>query len=161
MPNIFAGIDMEQVEKLARYGHTDKFMAEFFGVSPATWAEWKKKNVKFCEALTSWKNEADEKVERAMFERAIGVTLTEVSHVIDRKTGLPIRVENEKKYPADVNAGMFWLRCRKPLEWRDQGPHYPQGNTLNLNLKVTVQQQDLDERIRQITFGDKLEEALR
>ena len=57
---------------LAIKGATDAEIADAFGVSVRTLNRWKKDHDSFYEALISGKNQADAKVERKLYERAIG-----------------------------------------------------------------------------------------
>lgn len=154
------GIDLEQIRKLASSGHSDKFIAEFFGVSPASFSEWKRKNPEFKAALKNWRDEADEQVERALFLSAVGQVVTDVRHYKDKKTGVMIPVEDVKHYVGDVSAQKHWLAKRKPQEWGDApAPKNPLEGLFN-GATIAMPQVELDERIRQIVFGRALEDAL-
>lgn len=106
------------VIRLAKYGLTDKQMAEIIGVTEQTVNNWKKANPSFFESLKSEKEIADAKVERSLFERATGY-----SHAEDKifnDNGKPLVVPTIKHYPPDTTAAIFWLKNRKPAEWRDR-----------------------------------------
>lgn len=106
------------VIRLAKYGLTDKQMAEIIGVTEQTVNNWKKANPSFFESLKSEKEIADAKVERSLFERATGY-----SHAEDKifnDNGQPLVVPTIKHYPPDTTAAIFWLKNRKPAEWRDK-----------------------------------------
>jgi hypothetical protein len=108
-------VDREQLQKLAEYGHTDEYMAGFFGVSTSTWDKWKRLYPEFYKCLQFWKQFADEEVERALFERAKGY------EIVEEKTfcyeGNIITHNVVKHFPPDVKAIAKWLSCRKPDEW--------------------------------------------
>lgn len=112
-PSGFTKVRMDQVEKLAKAGWTDVQMADFFGVTGRTWNNWKKREPEFFQSLKDWKAEADHKVERALYERATGFTTTEDRVVGDQVHSL------SKQYPPDTTACIFWLKNRRPDEWRD------------------------------------------
>ena len=116
-PSKFGTIDMRQVEVLARVGWTDAGMAEFFGVALSTWSEWKEKHGDFREALKDWKREADQRVERSLYERATGYSAPDEK--IFMHEGKPVRVETTKHYPPDTTACIFWLKNRDKENWRD------------------------------------------
>lgn len=106
------------VIRLAKYGLTDKQMAEVIGVTEQTVNNWKKANPSFFESLKSEKEIADAKVERSLFERATGY-----SHAEDKifnDNGQALVVPTIKHYPPDTTAAIFWLKNRKPAEWRDR-----------------------------------------
>lgn len=117
-PSKFKELDLEKVKKVASKGWTDLEMADFFEVAESTWYKWKVDFPDFSEALRLWKQEADERVERSLFERATGYTHAEEK--IFNDGGEPMRVETRKHYPPDTTAAIFWLKNRNPEQWRDK-----------------------------------------
>ena len=111
---------------LAIRGATDKDIAEAFGVSKRTVIRWRTEYDSFREAIERGKTGADAKVERSLYERALGYDSTEEEKVVEMdKDGnvKPIKVRTVKKHiPADVGAMCFWLKNRAPDEWADR-PH--------------------------------------
>ena len=107
-----------QAEKLCKLGATDLEVADFFGINVATLYRWKGEHDEFCEALKSGKEASDNRVERSLFSRATGYEHDEVDIrvVMNRIVKTPIR----KFYPPDTTAAIFWLKNRKPAEWRDK-----------------------------------------
>lgn len=107
-----------QAEKLCKLGATDAEIADFFEVDVRTLYRWKGEHAEFCHALKSGKTEADDRVERSLFSRAIGYEHEEVDiRVINQAiVKTPIR----KYYPPDTTAAIFWLKNRRPDEWRDK-----------------------------------------
>lgn len=81
------------VEGWARDGLTDLQIAKNIGVAMSTFCDWKNKHPEFSEALKRSKEVADYEVENALFKKA--------------KMG-------------DVTAQIFWLKNRKPKQWRDK-----------------------------------------
>ena len=107
-----------QAEKLCKLGATDLEVADFFGINVATLYRWKGEHDEFCEALKSGKEASDNRVERSLFYRATGYEHDEVDIrvVMNQIVKTPIR----KFYPPDTTAAIFWLKNRKPAEWRDK-----------------------------------------
>lgn len=120
------GLDLKQVEKLARRGWTDLEMARFFEVDQATWYRWKAADEAFCEALKEWKAEADAQIERSLYERAKGYSHPEDKIFVDK--GEPVIVPTTKHYPPDTTAMIFWLKNRQPERWRDKQELDHSGN---------------------------------
>ena len=81
------------VEGWARDGLTDLQISKNIGVAMSTFCDWKNKHPEFSEALKRSKEAADYEVENALFKKA--------------KMG-------------DVTAQIFWLKNRKPKQWRDK-----------------------------------------
>ena len=121
---------------MARLGATDKEVADALGVALATLKTWKK-IPEFVAALKEGKALADAHVEDGLYQRAIGYEYREVKVVQEanevgvaigggddgKATLMPavvIRTETVSKQRApDVTAQIFWLKNRKPEEWRD------------------------------------------
>ena len=117
-PSKFDSVDMDQVKILCEKGFTDAEMANFYGITERTWYNWKKEHEEFFQALKDWKHPADEKVVRSLYERATGYSAPEDK--IFNDNGVALVVPTMKHYPPDTTAAIFWLKNRKPAEWRDK-----------------------------------------
>lgn len=108
---------------LALKGATNDEIAEAFGVSKRTIIRWTQTHETFAEAIERGKSGADAQVEKKLFERAMGYSVTETKKIVDvDKNGntKPVRVETaEKKIAPDTMAIMYWLNNRKKKtgEW--------------------------------------------
>lgn len=107
-----------QAEKLCKLGATDIEIADFFDVDVRTLYRWKGEHDEFCQSLKAGKDVADERVERSLFSRANGYEHDEIDiRVVDKSiVQTPIR----KYYPPDTTAAIFWLKNRRPEQWRDK-----------------------------------------
>lgn len=115
--------------ELAIQGKTEKEIATALEVSVPTFRKWKSENPELLAALKFNKDKADEHVERSLYQRAMGYSTTETDiRVIDGKI---VKTEVIKQYPPDTTAMIFWLKNRKPKEWRDKRETEISG-TLNL-----------------------------
>lgn len=138
-PSKFKVEFIAQAEKLCKLGATDAEVADFFEVDVRTLYRWKGENEAFCHALKIGKVESDERVERSLFSRAIGYEHDEVDiRVVNQEI---IQTPIKKYYPPDTTAAIFWLKNRKPGEWRDKtqldgagpnGEHIVTGVTVSL-----------------------------
>jgi hypothetical protein len=108
----------EQAAKQCEEGATDQELADFFEVSVRTLYRWKNSFPEFCQALKAAKAPADERVERSLFERATGYERDEVD--IRVVNGEIVQTTVRKFYPPDTTAMIFWLKNRKPADWRDK-----------------------------------------
>jgi hypothetical protein len=117
-PSKFKEEFIPQAEKLCKLGATDMEIADFFEVEVRTLYRWKAENEQFCQALKAGKDVADERVERSLFARANGYEHdeTDIRVVGGGIVQTPIR----KYYPPDTTACIFWLKNRRPAEWRDK-----------------------------------------
>ena len=116
----------EQAAKLCRLGAIDRNIADFFQVSESTLNLWKLKHPEFSESLKRSRDEIDSQVERSLFHRAIGYSHR--SEKVFQFQGQVIRAKTVEHYPPDVAAMIFWLKNRKPGEWR-QTPIDPDGDS--------------------------------
>lgn len=117
-PSKFKEEFVTQAEKLCKLGATDIEIADFFDVDVRTIYRWKAENDAFCHALKSGKEDADERVERSLFSRAIGYEHEEVD--IRVVSGEIVQTPIRKYYPPDTTAGIFWLKNRRAEQWRDK-----------------------------------------
>jgi transposase len=103
------------VEGWARDGLTDEQISHNMGVSRSTLYEWKKNYPDFLDALKRGKEVIDRQVENALLKSALGFEYEE--EMITNK-GDVVKV---KKYERPSNtAQIFWLKNRKPVDWRDK-----------------------------------------
>lgn len=99
-------------------GATDQELADEFGVSVRSIYRWKNEHPEFCHALKLGKELPDTRVERSLYERALGYERDEVD--IRVVNGEIVQTPIRKFYPPDTTAAIFWLKNRKPEEWRDR-----------------------------------------
>lgn len=109
-----------QASKLCELGATDSELADFFGVDERTVNNWKTSHPEFFQSLKAGKALADDRVERSLYQRAVGYTHDAVKIVADAKTGESLAVPFREHYPPDTTAAIFWLKNRRSSEWRDK-----------------------------------------
>ncbi len=102
-------------------GATDKQLADFFEVNVDSVYEWKKVYPSFSEALKKGKEQADAIIAQSLYKRARGFKHKEVK--IFQYEGKPVVVPFTAYYAPDTTAAIFWLKNRKPSEWRDKHEH--------------------------------------
>jgi hypothetical protein len=107
-------------QKLARLGATDAEIADFFGVDVRTLYRWKNTHDAFCQALKAGKDEADDRVQRALYHRAIGYEQDAVKIFMPAGASEPVYAPYVEKIAPDTTAAIFWLKNRRPDQWRDR-----------------------------------------
>lgn len=107
-----------QAEKLCELGATDEDLADFFEVSIRTIANWKAQHEDFLQALKGGKERADDRVERSLYQRAVGYSFD--SEKVFNNKGAALRIKTREHCPPDVTAQIFWLKNRRPENWRDK-----------------------------------------
>lgn len=118
-PTVYEDDYARQAEMLAREGKSIPIIAAFFGVSQPTIYQWQKEHPAFQEGIRRGRANADGLVTSAVFRRACGY---------DKKG---------RHYPPDFSSASFWLRNRRPEEWRDKTEIEANVNQ-TVNLKITI-----------------------
>jgi Asp-tRNA(Asn)/Glu-tRNA(Gln) amidotransferase A subunit family amidase len=108
----------EQVYKLCLLGATDKEIADFFEVDESTINNWKIDFPQFLESIKEGKYNSDAKVAESLYKRALGYEHKEDD--IKMFQGDIIITPTIKHYPPDSTAAIFWLKNRRPKDWRDK-----------------------------------------
>lgn len=117
-PTSFKPEYQTQIEKLCRLGATNEDIADFFNVNIQTVHNWRKAHPDFFDALKSGKDEADAKVKQSLFRQAIGYKYQAQKPMVVNGQVEVIQYE-EIQHP-NVTACIFWLKNRKPAEWREK-----------------------------------------
>lgn len=110
------------IEEWAKNGLTDEQIAKNMGITTSTLYEWKKKYSEVSESLKRGKAVIDTQVENALLKRALGYKYTEIKTKRFTIEGTEAEevTETIKEVVPDTTAQIFWLKNRKPLEWRDK-----------------------------------------
>jgi len=140
----------EQAKILYERGFVDTEVAAFFKVTEPTIHNWAKKHPSFAEARGDGKYTADKKVERALFERAVGYSHSDTKFatfegkITDTK-------EYTKHYAPDPTSCIFWLKNRQPDQWRDKQHHELTGKDGGAIEYANMTPQELDKRISELS----------
>ena len=110
------------IEGWARDGLTDEQIAGNMGINIATLYRWKSKYCDICNALKKGKEIVDRKVENALLKRALGYEYEEIKEKYEFGE-LSERIVTKKQVVPDTTAQIFWLKNRKPQDWRDKQEH--------------------------------------
>jgi hypothetical protein len=119
-PSEFKPEYVAQAKIMCEAGATDLEIAQEFGVTVQTIRNWRMKYPDFFAALKLSKPIADERVERSLYERATGYSYEAVKLQFDSKRGTWEEITYIEHVPPDSTAMIFWLKNRKPEEWRDR-----------------------------------------
>lgn len=115
----------------ARDGYTDAQIAQKCGINTATLYVWKQGHPEIAEALKRGKEPVDIDVENKLLDSALGFTVkvTEPMKLkrVKQKQGegrieeeYVEYVEREIYIPPSQTAQIFWLKNRKPKQWREK-----------------------------------------
>ena len=120
-----------KIEGWARDCLTDKQIAENIGVAYSTFRDWIKRFPALSAPLKRGKEVIDRQVENALLKRALGYEYVETTKELT-DLGLTVTKQVTKQVAPDTTAQIFWLKNRKPQEWRDKKETEVTGN-LNVN----------------------------
>jgi transcriptional regulator with XRE-family HTH domain len=119
-----------KLEAWARNGLTDEQIAHNMGIRRSTLNEWKNRFPVIMDTLKKGKEVVDIMVENALLKRALGYTFTEITKeriaIINEQSGtiegheMKVTKEVTKEVQPDTTAQIFWLKNRKPQDWRDR-----------------------------------------
>ena len=121
------------LEAWARDGLTDEQIANNMGISVASLYNYKNQHLEILEALKKGKEVVDIEVENSLLKKCFGYnvpvkkTFKLKRTEYDSETGKKIKeyeelVEgyDEVHIPADTTSQIFWLKNRKPKQWKDK-----------------------------------------
>ena len=122
----------EYLRRYAEDGLTDAQIAQAIGVKPSVLRRWKKRYPEVNDALCLGRIGADFAVVEALYKKATGYKVkinktVKLKHSdFDPETGKKIRdyeelatAVDESYVPADIRAGLFWLKSRQPERWSE------------------------------------------
>jgi hypothetical protein len=110
---------IDVAQRMAYLGATDHDLSVAFGVTIKCIIEWRAKHPQFGEALKLGKGEADRRVERSLYQKAVGYSYDAVKIFMPAGAKNPIYAPYVEHVPPDTTAAIFWLKNRRPGEWRD------------------------------------------
>ena len=115
-------------------GMIDDEIADQMQIARSTLKKWEKEIPEFSVALKMGKEPCDFAVQQKLYQRAMGYTFEEkkvIVEVLKDGTQKPARIEKTTKViPPDVTAQIFWLKNRKPKEWREKQFHEHGGRVI-------------------------------
>jgi transcriptional regulator with XRE-family HTH domain len=125
---------LEEIAHWCRDGLTEEEICKRLGVSHSSFAEYKQKYPELLDTLKRNKEVADYKVEDSLYMNAVGyeyeeetwervaiippIYSPEEDRFVDSKMVM-VKSVKKKKHP-DTTAQIFWLKNRKPHQWRDK-----------------------------------------
>lgn len=118
------------LEAWARDGLTNEQIAKNMGINPSTLYDYMNKFVEISNALKKGKEVVDIEVENALLKRALGYTITLYEQKVD-KDGCVHDLKKDVHIPGDTTAQIFWLKNRKPKNWKDKQNSENTGDDVN------------------------------
>src|SRR3569623_523024 len=102
--------------RLCRNGATDIEVADILGISVRSFYRWCLLHDEFTAAVRIGKDAADDRVARALYQRAVGYDYT-AEKIVTPKGGGPVVMSYTMHVPADIRGALHWLAIRRPKPW--------------------------------------------
>jgi hypothetical protein len=131
-------------EIMLKSGATEYEVAIALGVSVDTLANWKARHPEFLGATKAGKEAKLERVERALFHRAVGYT-HEATKFFQNGSEV-IAVKHDEHYPPDTGACAFYLKNGDPAVWKDA--HHVTASVHDKRDEIDMTDDELVEVIR-------------
>lgn len=135
-PTKFEDRYVTEAQKLCELGAVDVELAEFFSVALSTIKLWKVVHPEFSAALKAGKEIADDRVQASLYSRAVGYSHDAVK-IVGTKDDIH-EVPFVEHYPPDVTACIFWLKNRRPKEWRAEQVQAPAGDQADFLAQIAA-----------------------
>ncbi|MBQ3161068.1 MAG: hypothetical protein IJC04_02955 [Oscillospiraceae bacterium] len=134
-----------QLEAWARNGLTDEQIAANMGIAIRTLYEYKDRYPQIMQSLKRGKEVVDIQVENALLKRALGYTYKETTREAQfnpqtEQYEMVVTKEVTKEVVPDTTAQIFWLKNRKPEEWRDKKDVEHSGSVNNPFAALSTEQ---------------------
>ena len=115
--------NLTRIQGWARDGLVQEDIARQIGIKYGTMRQWLAKYPEIRTAVEIGRDSADRNVENALYKKAMGYEVEET------ETTIAVMPDGEKRQqvkkikrhiPPSDTAMIFWLKNRKPAEWRDR-----------------------------------------
>jgi hypothetical protein len=116
-PTVYKPENAEIARHACTLGASNETLAERFEVSRRTIDNWIATIPEFGDAVRHGREVADDSVVAALYARATGMERKSIKVV--EGEGAPVTTTHTVQSLPDVRACMFWLRNRRPAQWRE------------------------------------------
>jgi hypothetical protein len=140
-PTKFNESILKEIVYLAAQGKTIEEIATTLKVSSRVIYFWQKQHEEYFQTLKIARELPDNMVEASLFQRAIGFTQeTPMERIV---FGEKIKWTQRQYFPPDPVACFFWLKNRRPANWKDKLEVGP-ATDVELNLKIGHEDDAID-----------------
>jgi hypothetical protein len=118
-PTLYRKEYVHIAQRMAYLGATDRDLAIAFGVNITTIDKTKAKHAEFVGSLKLGKKEADQRMERSLYQLGVGYSYDAVKIFLPAGAKRPIYAPYVEHVPPNATAAIFWMKNRDPAHWRD------------------------------------------
>lgn len=133
---------LNDVQLWANQGLLDAEIAKRLGIAYSTFREYTKQHNELSATLKSAKAVVDDSVTDSLLKRALGYKFDEVTKEVVNGELVITKIVTKEMQP-DTTAQIFWLKNRRPEEWRDRVEH---KTTITGNFSMLTANLSLDEQ---------------
>jgi hypothetical protein len=108
-----------QAEMLYALGATHEEIAAFFGVTRRAVSWWEANHPDFHKAVKVGRERARERLERSLYQRAVGYTFHGEKVSFPKGSRKPVLLRYQQHVPSDPYAAATWLKLHHPALWRE------------------------------------------
>ena len=149
-PTAYKPENAEIARHACMLGASNETLAERFEVTRRTIDNWIATIPEFADAVRHGREVADESVVAALYARAKGMERKSIKVV--EGEGAPVTTTHTVQVLPDVRACMFWLRNRRPEEWREnRAPAVDQYGGRDLAKEI----EEGEERVRNWQLAER------
>lgn len=113
---------LAKILELTKEGKSSQEIADLMDLSRATIDRWIESDIEFCYTVKKLRSEADEMIEKSLYNRAHGFSKTIKTQKVG-KDGQVVDVEETQYFPPDSQALKFWLMNRQRDKYTDRTQH--------------------------------------
>jgi len=108
---------IEQAKNYCILGASNRDLVQFLRIAETTLYRWMTENKEFKEAINVGKDEANDRVGKALYSKACGYSVKESK--VYRENGETVIVDVDKHFQPDTTSMIFWLKNRDSDNWKD------------------------------------------
>lgn len=145
---------LSKIVELTKEGKTSSEISEIMGFSRSTIQKWIDADYEYAVTIRKARLEADEMIEKALYERAHGYKITEEDQVVTQ-SGVVVDVKRTKHIPPDTQAMKFWLMNRQRDKWTDKSQLEVTGKNGEA-FKMVIEDYRLKQNVIDVTPSEDL-----
>ena len=142
--------EIDEIAKKAMHlGASRHELAEILKVSERTIHRWTLQHESFCQAIKIGTELANDRVEASLYRKAVGFEFDSEKLFYNKELNDVHRAKVREVVHPDAGAAIFWLKNRRPDQWKER------HENVNMNLTIEAAFEDF---VRQLQFKGRQKE---